>query len=107
LFADIATAVAADQLHDLFAAPGVRIERIVSTGQATPLDVWYDEPVTEWVVMLSGAAELLFEGEPMPRRLQPGDYVLIKPHQRHRVTWTMPDGPTVWLAVHISDRSAS
>jgi cupin 2 domain-containing protein len=103
LFADIAT-VTTDQLEDLLAAPGVRIERIVMTAQATsPSDVWYDEPVTEWIVVLAGAAELLFEDEPTPRRLQPGDYVLIMPHQRHRVTWLTPDGPTVWLAVHISN----
>ena len=28
-----------------------------------------------------------------------GDSVLIEPHQRHRVSHTDPDGPTVWLAV--------
>ena len=104
MFADIATTASAeDQLEDLFAARGVRIERIVSNGGASPPDVWYDEPRTEWVVMLSGAAEILFEGEPAPRRLQHGDYLLIRPHQRHRVTWTTEEGPTVWLAIHFDE----
>ena len=30
----------------------------------------------------------------------PGDYVNIPAHKRHRVEWTTPDAPTVWLAVH-------
>jgi len=43
---------------------------------------------------------LLFEGEAAPRPLVPGDHVLIPAHARHRVTWTDPDEPTVWLALH-------
>ena len=30
----------------------------------------------------------------------PGDYVTIPAHKRHRVEWTTPEEPTVWLAVH-------
>jgi cupin 2 domain-containing protein len=28
-----------------------------------------------------------------------GDWINIPAHQRHRVEWTSPDEPTVWLAV--------
>ena len=84
----------------LLAAPNLRIERIVSTGQASPPDVWYDQDRAEWVLVVSGAAGLLFEGEAEPRILGPGDYVHIPAHRRHRVLWTDSTNPTVWLAVH-------
>ena len=83
--------------------PGGRIERIVSTGQASPPGFWYDQDWGEWVVLLSGAARLRFADEDEPRYLGPGDWVDIPAHCRHRVEWTDPDQPTVWLAVHYRD----
>ncbi|GEO82552.1 cupin domain-containing protein [Pararhodospirillum oryzae] len=81
----------------------VRIERIVSTGQASPPDFWYDQPWTEWVMVVSGHAVLRFADEPAPRPLGPGTWALIAPHRRHRVEATAPDQPTVWLAVHVGE----
>ena len=81
----------------------VRIERIVSTGQASPPGFWYDQDWGEWVVLLSGAARLRLAEEAEARRLAPGDWVDIPAHCRHRVEWTDPDQPTVWLAVHYRD----
>ena len=75
----------------------VRIERIVSTGQASPDGFWYDQPEHEWVVVLKGEAVLEFENHSQP--LSPGDYILIPPHQKHRVASTSDQEPTVWLAV--------
>ena len=80
----------------------VRIERIVSTGQASPEDFWYDQEETEWVVLLKGEAELLFEENEDRVTLKPGDHVLIQPHQKHRVAWTSSNEPTIWLAVFYS-----
>ena len=77
----------------------VRIERIVSTGHASPQGFWYDEGQHEWVVVLKGRAKLLFEGADAPVEMGPGDHVLIPAHRKHRVEWTTPDEPTVWLAV--------
>jgi cupin 2 domain-containing protein len=48
--------------------------------------------------VLKGAARLQFEDEVID--MQPGDFINIPAHQRHRVEWTTPDEPTVWLAVH-------
>ena len=90
-------------LTTLAERPGVRIERIVSTGQASPPGFWYDQDWGEWVVLLSGAALLRFADEDEPRHLGPGDWVDIPAHCRHRVEWTDPDQPTVWLAVHYRD----
>jgi cupin 2 domain-containing protein len=84
----------------LAAMDRIRIERIVSTGQASPPGFWYDQPWTEWVLLLTGAAGLLFKDEPAPRQLKAGDYLLIPADQRNRVEWTDATQPTVWLAVH-------
>jgi cupin 2 domain-containing protein len=92
----------AEQTTALVASGNVRIERIVSTGQASPPGFWYDQAWTEWVFLVSGSAGLLFEGEAEPRFLGPGDYLVIPAHRRHRVAWTDVEHPTVWLAVHFS-----
>ncbi|MGO9895390.1 MAG: cupin domain-containing protein [Bryobacteraceae bacterium] len=85
-------------------SPGARIERIVSAGQACPPGFWYDQDNTEWVFLIGGSACLLFEGEASSRELRPGDYVEIPAHRRHRVEWTAPDEPTVWLVVHLAPK---
>lgn len=101
LFADLPVGSdEAERFDTLLDRPGLRIERIVSTGQASPEGFWYDQPGDEWVVLLSGSASLRFEDEEEVRNLQPGDWVLIPAHARHRVEWTDPTAPTVWLAVH-------
>ena len=89
-----------ERFDELLHTGSLRVERIVSTGQASPPGFWYDQAQAEWVVLLSGAAELHFADEPEPRHLRPGDWVNIAAHRRHRVHWTDPDQPTVWLAIH-------
>jgi cupin 2 domain-containing protein len=89
-----------EQTTALVTNKNLRIERIVSTGQASPPGFWYDQAWAEWVLLVAGSAGLLFEGETEPRVLRAGDYLLIPAHQRHRVAWTDVEYPTVWLAVH-------
>jgi len=84
-------------LAGLSGASGVRIERIVSHGQASPDGFWYDQPQGEWVALLCGSAELTIEGEGT-RTMNPGDWVNLPAHTRHRVESTAVG--TVWLAVH-------
>jgi hypothetical protein len=53
-----------DEVVDLLVErSGLRIERIVSTGQATPEGQWYDQETNEWVLLVQGAAHLRIEGE--------------------------------------------
>lgn len=102
LLAGLPPPLAEEQIERLVDGPAVRIERIVSTGQASPPGFWYDQPEDEFVVLLSGAARLRFEADDLPLDLKPGDWVEIPAHARHRVEWTQADPPTVWLAVHRS-----
>jgi len=101
MFAELPSAALADEaVADLLTGPNVKVERIVSTGQASPAGHWYDQDWNEWVILLRGGARLLFEDEADARPLGPGDYVHIVAHRRHRVLWTDPEQVTVWLAVH-------
>ena len=100
LFAALPAAPLPDELVEILAAaPGVRIERIVSTGHCSPPGFWYDQEEDEWVALLSGAAGLRFADEAEARTLKPGDWLLIPAHRRHRVDWTDAATATVWLAV--------
>ena len=100
LFAGLPATSREEIVTALAETPGVRIERIVSTGQVTPAGEWYDSPRAEWVALLAGAARLRFEGEAGERALAPGDWLHIPARARHRVEWTDPARPTVWLTVH-------
>jgi cupin 2 domain-containing protein len=87
----------------LLARPGLKVERIVSRGHASPPGFWYDQPRGEWVVVLAGAARVRFNDEAEARELRAGDCLEIEAHRRHRVEWTHPDEPTIWIAVHYGD----
>ena len=94
-----------EALEELVARGSVRIERIVSYGQASPQGFWYDQAEDEFVVLLAGSARLCFDdGESLD--LTPGAWVDIQAHRRHRVEATAADQPTVWLAVFFPPRDA-
>jgi cupin 2 domain-containing protein len=106
LFAELPPPSWGEQSTELVATPGLRIERIVSTGQASPRGFWYDQPWAEWVVLLCGAAQIQFADDAQMRALKAGDCLLIPAHCRHRVAWTDAAAPTIWLAVHFPPPSA-
>jgi cupin 2 domain-containing protein len=106
LFDHLAVGEPEEVLDVLAEAEGARIERIVSTGHVTAPGQWYDQDRHEWVVVLRGRARLAFEDAPEPLTLEAGDHVTIPAHRRHRVEWTDPGEPTVWLAVHYGPGSA-
>jgi cupin 2 domain-containing protein len=104
LYTGLPTAPETDERFDaLLTKPGLRIERIVSTGQASPPGFWCDPEEAEWVVLLQGAAGLRFVDEDEVRELKPGDWLYVVPHRRHRVEWTEPQTATVWLALHFDE----
>lgn len=97
LFANLPSHLPDELITILIDAADVRIERIVSHGHVSPKDFWYDQPQHEWVIVLKGAARLQF-GDGM-FEMKVGDFVNIPAHKKHRVEWTTPDEPTIWLAV--------
>jgi cupin 2 domain-containing protein len=107
LFAELPSTAAVDeQFREILQKPGLRIERIVSSGQCSPEGFWYDQPDGEWVLVLQGEAKLRFADEAEARHLTAGDFIDIAPHRKHRVDWTPTGQLTVWLAVHYAERDA-
>jgi cupin 2 domain-containing protein len=103
LFTNLPDDLRQELCETLFSGSEFRVERIVSRGHASPEGFWYDQDESEWVVLLSGAARLVFADEPKPLELKPGDSVNIPAHRKHRVDWTAPDEATVWLAIHYAE----
>jgi len=101
LFTDLPTILPDELLTTLLEAANIRIERIVSHGHTSPVGFWYDQDEHEWVIVVQGAARLQFEDSIV--EMKPGDFVNIPAHKKHRVEWTTPDEPTIWLAVFYKD----
>jgi cupin 2 domain-containing protein len=101
LFADLPQHLPKELVQTILTAASVRIERIISHGHASPEGFWYDQPQHEWVIVLKGAARLQFEDWIV--EMGPGDYINIPAHKKHRVEWTTPDEPTIWLGVKYSE----
>jgi cupin 2 domain-containing protein len=101
IFADLPVTVPAELFETLVQNCHVKIERIISKGQASPLDFWYDQAFFEWVILLQGHARLQFAQERTIITLTAGDYLLIPAHKKHRVDWTDPDIECIWLAIHL------
>jgi len=106
IFAKLPQSLSEEVFQEIIRGERFRLERIISFGQATPGGQWYDQEQHEWVVLLSGAAGLRFEGEDGLRVLNPGDFVNIPAHTRHRVEWTDEKQSTVWLALHYASDAA-
>ncbi|MFO0975446.1 MAG: cupin domain-containing protein [Planctomycetaceae bacterium] len=105
IFDDIPHNMPAEVVQTLLLADDVRIERIVSHGHASPADFWYDQSQDEWVIVLTGAARLQFEDGGVEMKV--GDFIHIPAFRKHRVDWTTPDEPTIWLAVFYEKVTAS
>ncbi|MEI7699258.1 MAG: cupin domain-containing protein [Planctomycetia bacterium] len=102
LFASVPFGLPEELISILAQNSHIRIERIVSSGHASPEGFWYDQPEHEWVILLQGSAELLLDGDKKSRQMLPGSYLLIPAHQKHRVESTSRTEATVWLAVFFS-----
>jgi cupin 2 domain-containing protein len=102
IFDDLPQQLPKELVQILVRAADVRIERIISHGHASPADFWYDQGQAEWVIVLKGAARLQFEDGTVEMKV--GDFINIPAFKKHRVDWTTPDEPTVWLGVRYGDQ---
>lgn len=87
-----------EHIERIFSGKDVWMERIISTGQSSPEGYWYDQDQDEWVTVLHGKAELAWE-DGRRLMLEPGDWVMLPAHEKHRVEWTSRNPPCIWLAV--------
>jgi len=100
IFSEIPNSINGEMFEIMIRNEHFILERIISSGQATPPGEWFDQDTNEWVILLRGGAGLIFEDEADEFVMHPGDYVHIPAHRRHRVGWTDSKEKTVWLAIH-------
>ena len=95
---DLPVSLEYEVFEDVLTSDNVRIERILSNGQTSPDEGWYDQSEHEWVLVLEGAGQIEYE-DGSNVSLKKGDYLYIPAHKKHRVSWTDPEQITVWLAI--------
>ena len=100
IFSDIQKHAPDEILENILQTDQFKIERITSRGHSTADGEWYDQDKNEWVMVLKGSAELLFEGDDKAVIMKTGDYINIPAHRKHRVEWTESNEETIWLAIH-------
>lgn len=98
IFSNIPENIPDEIFEKIISNDKMKIERIVSKGQSSPKDFWYDQGQNEWVLLLKGKAKLQFDHDETVV-LREGDYINIPAHKKHRVEWTDPNEETIWLAI--------
>ena len=101
ILANIPEHIPNEIFETIIEAQNIKIERIISKGQVTPTNTWYNQDFDEWVLLIQGAAKIELEDSEQLKSLTKGSYLWIPAHQRHRVIWTPKDTITIWLAIHI------
>ena len=106
LFENIPDELPEELITVLAESDGVKIERIVSDGHASPEGFWYDQEQSEWVLLIAGSATLSIEKDTGIEQveLKSGDHLLIPAHQRHRVESTSQTKNTIWLTAFFEQR---
>ena len=86
-----------EKFIEIFRNETIKVEKIVSNGQKSPDNFWYEQEENEFILLLDGFAILEFEDFEM--ELKKGDCLNIKAMQKHRVKFTSQTEPTIWFAV--------
>lgn len=82
---------------EIFKNETIKIEKIVSNGQKSVENFWYEQEKSEFILLLEGFAILEFEDFEI--ELKKGDCINIKAKQKHRVKFTSLNELTIWFAV--------
>lgn len=99
IFENIPDNLSEEFFEDIITDKHFRLERIISNAHASPEGFWYDQEKNEFVLLLRGSAELLFENN-YSVKLKPGDYLIIPAHVKHRVEKTDSKELTYWLTLY-------
>ena len=99
IFTQIPKNLTEEIFEDIIKTDSLKVERIVSYGHTSPKLGWYKSEQNEWVIVLKGEAILSFENE-TDVKLITGDYINIPASKKHKVSWTLPNEETVWLAIY-------
>ncbi|CAM3479699.1 cupin [Arcobacter aquimarinus] len=97
IFDEIPVDKSEEKFFEIFKDEKIKIEKIVSNGQKSPQDFWYEQEKNEFVLVMEGFA--IVEFEDFEVELKKGDCLNIKAYQKHRVKFTSLDETTIWFAV--------
>ena len=98
IFTNIPADIPEEIFETIIESDSIKVEKIISRGQKSPGNFWYDQDKNEWLIIIKGEARLQFENNQIIDLVK-GDYINIPAHQKHRVEWTKPDIETIWLAI--------
>ena len=99
IFTNIPKQMSGEIFENIISKDNIKIQRIVSKGDTTPKDEWYNQEDDEWVIIMQGEAVLSFENQ-KNIKLKAGEYINIPAYTKHRVSWTIETQETIWLAIH-------
>ena len=85
-----------EHVERLLELPGVVVEQIISGSLEAPVD--YRQEHDEWVVLLTGRASLVVDGENV--ELNAGDWLFLPARVEHTLVATAPGSS--WLAIHVT-----
>lgn len=88
-----------ENYSDMLFGKNFRLEKIISKGHKTPKDKWIVEETNEFVMLLKGKAELLFEGGQTIKLIE-GDYFIIPKNTKHKILHTSRKPLSYWLTLH-------
>jgi cupin 2 domain-containing protein len=97
IFDEIIVDKSEEKFFEIFKNETIKVEKIVSNGQKSPEDFWYEQEKSEFILLLEGFAILEFENRVV--ELKKGDCLNIEAYQKHKVKFTSLDEPTIWFAV--------
>jgi len=85
--------------EDIYNNNKLKIGRILSFGQITPQNKWLHDIRNEWVLLLQGKSEIMFESGTRVKMMK-GDYILIPCNTKHKVLFTSKRPPCTWLTIY-------
>ena len=97
IFDEIIVDKSEEKFFEIFKNETIKVEKIVSNGQKSPENFWYEQEKSEFILLLEGFAILEFEDKQI--ELNKGDCLNIEAFQKHRVKFTSLEKPTIWFAV--------
>lgn len=97
IFDEIIVDKTEEKFFEIFKNETIKVEKIVSNGQKSPENFWYEQEKSEFILLLEGFAILEFEDKKV--ELVKGDCLNIEAFQKHRVKFTSLEKPTIWFAV--------
>ena len=101
LFESISLDKNTEHFFEILQTNHIKIEKIVSYGQKSEENFWYEQEQNEFVVLLEGEAILHVQEHNGIKEyaLTKGDFLDIKAYVKHRVHYTSEEQSTIWLAV--------